>query len=67
MNFIKKKSKEFVEPVLDDFSLEYLDMQVKKEKIENKSIERENKNDRASFKNRIERFLNSNLYYISQK
>ena len=67
IEFYEKKSKEFVEPVLDDFSLEYLDMQVKKEKIENKSIERENKNDRASFKNRIERFLNSNLYYISQK
>ena len=63
----KKKSNEMVEPSLENGSLEFLDMQVRKEKKLSKSIEVENKNNRESFKKIIRNFLNSNFYYISQK
>ena len=63
----KKRSKEIVEPSLENGSLEFLDMQVKKEKQLSESIQIENKNNRETFKKIIRDFLNSNFYYISQK
>lgn len=67
IDWYQKKSKEIVEPYLEDASLKFLDMQVKNEKKLSKSIEIENKNNKESFKKIISKFLNSNFYYISQK
>ena len=67
IDWYQKKSKEIVEPYLEDASLKFLDMQVKNEKKLSKSIEVENKNNKESFKKIISKFLNSNFYYISQK
>ena len=67
IDWYQKKSKEIVEPYLEDASLKFLDMQVKNEKKLSKSIEIENKNNKESFKKIISKFFNSNFYYISQK
>ena len=67
IEFYKSQTLRIVEPLLENGSLEFLDMQVKKEKKLSKSIEIENKNDKESFKNIINQFLNANFYYISQK
>ena len=67
IEFYKSQALRIVEPLLENGSLEFLDMQVKKEKKLSKSIEIENKNDKESFKNIINQFLNANFYYISQK
>ena len=67
IEFYKNKSMELIEKDLDKFSLEFLDMQVKMEKKNSKSIEIENKNNRDNLKKIIKNFLNSNLFYISQK
>ena len=67
IKFYKKKSKEFVEPILEKYSLDFLDMQVKKEKILSNSICGENKYIRENFKEIIKDFLDDNFYYISQK
>lgn len=56
-----------IKPILDNKSLEYLDMQAKKEKKLDKSINIENKNDREGFQKIINDFLCLNFYYISQK
>ena len=42
-------------------------MQAKHEKKYSKSIKKENKNDKAKFKEIIKNFLENNFYYISQK
>ena len=67
IEFYKQQSNEAVAPILDKGSLEFLDMQVKKEKKLGGSIDVDNKNDRESFKKIISEFLNANFYYISQK
>ena len=67
IEFYNKKSMELIEKVLEKFSLDFLDMQVKKEKRNSKSIEIENKNNRDNLKKIIKNFLNDNFFYISQK
>lgn len=67
IEFYKIKSDEIVTPLLNNDSLKFFDMQVKKEKKLSNSIDRLNKNDRNSFKKIIKNYLNSNFYYISQK
>ena len=67
IDFYQKKSEEMIKPILENKSLEYLDMQAKKEKKLYKSINTENKNDRNGFKKIINDFLCLNFYYISQK
>ena len=56
IEFYKNKSMELIEKDLDKFSLEFLDMQVKMEKKNSKSIEIENKNNRANLKKIIKDF-----------
>ena len=56
-----------IEKILDIKTLEYLDIQVKKEKEENISIKCENKKDKKDFNDHIKIFLNNYFYFISQK
>ena len=60
-------TKKIIEPILDNKSINFLDMQIKQEKKYTKSIKRENKNDKEKFKEIIKNFLEKNFYYISQK
>ena len=69
-NFIslyKKEVENIIEKILDIKTLEYLDIQVKKEKEENISIKCENKKDKKDFNDHIKLFLNNYFYFISQK
>jgi hypothetical protein len=69
-NFISLYEKEvenIIEKILDIKTLEYLDIQVKKEKEENISIKCENKKDKKDFNDHIKIFLNNYFYFISQK
>ena len=68
INFYKNNTKEFINPVLNEKAINYLDKQAKKEKYEFKrNMNIENKNNKESFIKIIETFLNSNFYFISQK
>ena len=67
IEFYNNKSIELIEKVLEKFSLDFLDMQVKKEKKNSKSIEIENKSNRDNLKKIIKNFLKANFFYISQK
>ena len=62
------KTKEIIDPILEEYAIKYLNEQVKKEKIEfKKSINSKNKCNKKDFKDRISEFLNYNFYYLSQK
>ena len=63
----KKETENLLGKILDEKSIEYLDIQVKKEIDENTSIRCENKRDNNDFKKVIQIFLNNYFYYISQK
>ena len=67
IEFYQNQSEKMIKPLLEDKSLKYLDMQAKKEKKLDKSINQENKNDREDFKKIISEFLCLNFNYISQK
>ena len=75
MNFISKcidhyikSSKEIINQISEKKGIHYLDIQAKKEIKEfKKSINVENKHDKAGFKEVLEKFLNDNFYYIAQK
>ena len=68
INFYKNNSMEFINPILNEKAINYLDVQAKKEKNEFKeNMNIENKNNKESFIEIIETFLNSNFYFISQK
>ena len=68
INFYKYNTKEFINPILNEKAINYLDEQAKKEKYEFKgNMNIENKNNKESFMNIIETFLNNNFYFISQK
>jgi len=68
INFYKNNSMEFINPILNEKAINYLDVQAKKEKYEFKeNMNIENKNNKESFIKIIETFLNSNFYFISQK
>ena len=66
INNYKNLSGETIKPILDEKSLDYLDMQVIKEKESAESIKEENKNTKKDFIKIITGFLSSNFYYISQ-
>ena len=64
----KKSAKEIINQISEKKGIHYLDIQAKKEIKEfKKSINVENKYDKAGFKEIIEKFLNDNFYYIAQK
>ena len=56
-----------IEKILDKKAVEYLDIQVKKEKDENISIKWENKKNKKDFNDYIKILLNNYFYFISQK
>ena len=63
-NFIsiyKKEVENIIEKILDKKVIEYLDIQVKKEKDENIPIKYENKKDKKDFNYHIKIFLNNYL------
>ena len=62
-----KCTQKIVEPILYKKSIEYLDVQVRKEKNFGKNIININKCNKSDFQKIIEKFLNDNFYYISQK
>lgn len=53
--------------ILERKSLEYLDMQVKIEKVRNIPIMKENEKNRENFKEIISQFIQENLHYVAQK
>ena len=65
--FYKNKVKEKINPILEKKAIEYLDLQVKVELEENKSINEMNKCDKKIFIENITTFLNNYFYYIAQK
>ena len=67
ISFYKTKTMQFIDPILEEKSLDFLDMQVKIEKESNQSIDIGNKKRKDDFKEIINNFLKSNFYYISQK
>ena len=60
-------SQKYINMIIEKKSVEYLDMQVKIEKVKNSSIMFKYKRTREGFKNIITKFLQDNFYYISQK
>ena len=67
IEYYKILTNKIIEPILDNKSINFLDMQAKHEKKYSKSIKKENKNDKVKFKEIIKNFLENNFYYISQK
>ena len=67
IEYYKNQSSNIILPKLSNFSLEFLDNQVKLEKKLSKSIEATNKNTRDSLKGIIKNFLGLNFDYISQR
>ena len=65
--FYSKTTKNFIDLILESKSLEYLDMQVKIEKLKNMPILDDNKKNRENFKEIISKFLQDNFYYVAQK
>ena len=66
--YYKTQTKEIIEPILEEYSVKYLNEQVKKEKKEfNQCLNNKNKCNKKDFQDIITKFLNNNFYYISQK
>jgi len=64
----RKNANIIIEPILNSKAIEYLDMQAKKEKFQfKKSLEHKHISNKEDFIDIINRFLNDNFYYISQK
>jgi len=64
----KKDTIKIIEPILNVKSIEYLDMQAKKEKFQfKKCLEHKHISNKEDFIEIINRFLTDNFYYISQK
>ena len=67
-DFYKKETKIIIDSISDKKAIEFLDEQVRKEKKEfSKCIDIRNKCNKQDFIKIIEKFLNDNFYYISQK
>ena len=66
-SFYLQQTQNNLNNILVDKSLEYLDMQVKIEKMKNVSINTINKRDRDEFKQLICQFCKDNFHYIAQK
>jgi hypothetical protein len=65
--YYEGKTKIFIDSILNDKTIEYLDFQVGIEKKEKKSIKIVNKNTKDNFEGIIQTFLNNNFYFIAQK
>ena len=64
----KKDTIKIIEPIINDKAIEYLNMQVKKEKFQfKKCLEHKHISNKEDFIEIINRFLTDNFYYISQK
>jgi len=66
-DFYKGESTIFINSILKDKTIEYLDFQVGIEKKEGKNIKRENKYNKDNFDEVIKGFLNNNFHFIAQK
>ena len=60
-------AKKYINKVIDEKSLEFLDIQAKIEAFRNNSIKPKNKRNKEGFQKLISQFLTDNFYYISQK
>ena len=67
INLYSKITKNYINKISEAKSLEYLDFQVRIEKLKNESILPRLKCDRENFKEIISAFLMDNFYYASQK
>ena len=64
----KNISKDVINPILDTYAIKYLEVQINKEKIQfSKCLNNKKKYNKNGFKEIINKFLNDNFYYISQK
>ena len=67
IEFYSEITQKFIHNILEEKSLEYLDMQVKAEKVNEGEIIPKNKRNRVEFKEIISQFLKDNFYYVAQK
>ena len=67
ISFYYQLVQKYLDNILENKSLEYLDIQVKIEKDRKTSIMPENKRSRENFKNLISEFIKDNLFYVAQK
>ena len=67
ITFYERETNKFINSILNDKTIEYLDFQVGLEKKEKKSIEIKNKNTQENFKEIIDTFLKYNFHFIAQK
>ena len=67
IKFYSKTSKNFIDKILEAKSLEYLELQVKVEKLNKEKIMPKVKRNREEFKEIMSQFVNDNFYYVAQK
>jgi hypothetical protein len=67
IKFYNDITSNFINPILSEKAIYYLDKQAKTEKLEINNINVGNKNNKEDFTKIIKTFLNSNFYFISQK
>ena len=67
INFYELETKKFINSILSEKTIEYLDFQVGIEKKEGKNIKIDNKNTKENFNQIIENFLKNNFHFIAQK
>ena len=60
-------AKKYINKVIDEKSLEFLDIQAKIEAFRNNSIKPKNKRNKEGFQKLISQFLDDNFYYVAQK
>ena len=65
--FYSETAEEYIKKILDNKSLNYLDLQVKIEQFSKGSIMIQNKKNREEFKKIIYLFCKDNFYYVAQK
>ena len=63
----KDSTKKIIDAIIDEKVIEFLDEQVRKEKINNQNLNIKNKFNKNDFIKIIRTFLTDNYYYISQK
>jgi hypothetical protein len=67
IEFYERETNKFINSLLNDKIIEYLDFQVGIEKKQENNIKRENKNTKKDFNDIISIFLNNNFNFIAQK
>jgi energy-coupling factor transporter ATP-binding protein EcfA2 len=63
----KDSTKKIIDAIIDEKAIEFLDEQVRKEKIKKQNLNIKNKSNKNDFMKIIRTFLTDNYYYISQK